>query len=661
MLNYQAALINVPFDIDCRNVLRFDNREAQENYFQVASLFLNAQQINFNAGSLLETSIIYNKGQTESLTELLSKNYCIIKDNSPEATLKYYYYYVKNIMQDSASQVKVLLELDIFQTYYIDLDFTPCQIERAHLNRFVTSDSNIKFNDTINSRLFLNEPLQENGKRLVSRKSLKWIITGNEEIDTWLHDNIAYWVYVYINGTSKYTTYALDGTESKTGTGFNAWYSETLGANANAVKNDYGILCYPVYKKNTSILNGIKLEYGTKQFLVNEGSFESFREKNNDASYIYSRKISLMPPFRTIYTTRFRIENNNLIISFSNPTGGTINPIITSNDSVNELGGCRAMITDYSANDALFGGIEQSSKPLESYPIQLDYQLTFNSNEIVGSQRNLKFNPKLLNSDNLAITLKSYDGTTFEYDLQKLGTNTLSFLYSETLQAEISKYYCRVKGNNGLYVIENEKSLLGLVGSTDTTIALSNNQYAAYLANNKNFWMQSNFKIISGAARDIGQSAVAGSPKGLMGGISNALIGTGQQLIDRFLTTDNLRQSPEALQRGGGNALFSSQVDEIAIYLEVHQTLQAVQEIEDDFTTMFGYVYNKIDKIKNNDNIRKYYNFIQAEIQETTGINISRAVHDKFKSAFKNGVRFWNTDNFSYENENYERWLENEN
>lgn len=661
MLNYQAALINVPFDIDCRNVLRFDNREAQENYFQVASLFLNAQQINFNAGSLLETSIIYNKGQAESLTDLLSKNYCIIKDNSPEATLKYYYYYVKNIMQDSASQVKVLLELDIFQTYYIDLEFTPCQIERAHLNRFVASDNYIKFNADINSRLFLNEPLQENGKRLVSRKSLKWIITGNEEIDNWLHDNIAYWVYVYINGTPNYTTYSLDGTKSTTGTGFNSWYSETLGANANAVKNDYGILCYPVYKKNTSILNGIKLEYGTKQFLVNEGSFESFRKNNNDASYIYSRKISLMPPFRTIYTTRFRIENNNLIISFSNPTGGTINPVITSNDSVNELGGCRAMITDYTANDALFGGIEQSSKPLESYPIQLDYQLTFSPNEIVGNQRNLKFNPKLLNSDNLAITLKSYDGTTFEYDLQKLGTNTISFLYSETLQAEISKYYCRIKGNNGLYVIENEKSLLGLVGSTDATIALSNNQYEAYLANNKNFWMQSNFKIISGAARDIGQSAVAGSPKGLMGGISNALIGTGQQLIDRFLTTDNLRQSPEALQRGGGNVLFSSQVDEIAIYLEVHQTLQAVQEIENDFTTMFGYVYNKIDKIKNNDNIRKYYNFIQAEIQETTGINISRAVHDKFKTAFKNGVRFWNTDNFSYENENYERWLENEN
>jgi len=74
-----------------------------------------------------------------------------------------------------------------------------------------------------------------------------------------------------------------------------------------------------------------------------------------------------------------------------------------------------------------------------------------------------------------------------------------SFLFNKV--PEITKYYLRVKTPCGLYLEGTESNYMGLVGSTDKSIAYLNCQYASFLANNKNFWMQSNLKIETGAAK----------------------------------------------------------------------------------------------------------------------------------------------------------------
>lgn len=661
MLNYQAALINVPFDIDCRNVLRFDNREAQENYFQVASLFLNAQQINFNAGSLLETSIIYNKGQAESLTDLLSKNYCIIKDNSPEATLKYYYYYVKNIMQDSASQVKVLLELDIFQTYYIDLEFTNCEIIRANLNRFIPNeDGTISFNGETNSPLFTREKIKDASKRLISRQKINIYTNLNipNNIQQWLYDNVLGWVYFYFDPNHGFNIVNEDGS---VGENIKFISTKTTTLEGGIIDTRLCAACVPLLKEGSrfTVTNGL----GT--FGINISSLDRFLNANNQAAYIYAMKISACPPFNNLAQT-----NNTWTISTDGKTlalsGQWIsNTSLTVNYGWDYSKGylhTKIINRKYPGNGAIFYCEKQA--PYIELNVSTTCQYTFNKSDIIGSIKNPKFNPKLLNSDYYGVNI-GIENSTFEYDAQKLNTQNIDILYSEPLSPDITKIYIRYKGNNnGIYKNVSSESWVGDVSNNDTSLVLVTDKYQEMLANNKNFYLQNTINRVSGAAQGImgtGINIAAGNYGAAVSSGVGAIGGFVTSLINEQLTVDNMRSAPSSVQNAKGNILLNAMCTGIGPYLEQYEILDTEKIMINDYLVQYGFSYNKLGNIKDFDNIRKYHNYIEADIQETTGINISRAVHDKFKSAFKNGVRFWNTDSFSYENENYERWLENEN
>ena len=172
-LYYQIALKSVPFDNSYKNVLRFDTRSEQEAYFETNTLFSNSPRVNFNVGSFYATNVIYDCAENESISELLNKNYCVIKDNNPNRTLNYYYYFITNAMQDCDNRIKLSLELDIFQTYYIDLLFGDGVVYKAHLNRFVdNSDGTVSFDGRRTSKLFEREEITNVAKRLTNRYGL---------------------------------------------------------------------------------------------------------------------------------------------------------------------------------------------------------------------------------------------------------------------------------------------------------------------------------------------------------------------------------------------------------------------------------------------------------------------------------------------------------
>ena len=73
----------------------------------------------------------------------------------------------------------------------------------------------------------------------------------------------------------------------------------------------------------------------------------------------------------------------------------------------------------------------------------------------------------------------------------------------------------------------------------------------------------------------------------------------------------------------------------------------------------YGFTYNQIDNIKNVDNIRVYFNYIKADVENIIGINLSNTIKNKIREIFRNGIRLWNNTSeiFKYDKENYERWL----
>jgi hypothetical protein len=73
---------------------------------------------------------------------------------------------------------------------------------------------------------------------------------------------------------------------------------------------------------------------------------------------------------------------------------------------------------------------------------------------------------------------------------------------------------------------------------------------------------------------------------------------------------------------------------------------------------MFGYVLGKIGNIKEYDNIRHDYNYIEANIEDIEGVELSNSIREDLRQRFSNGVRFWVGDKIDYNLPNYENWIE---
>lgn len=663
MVNFQAVLINTKFDIDCRNVLRFDTREAQESYFDVASLFLTAQSVNFNAGSLIETTIIYRAKDTESVNDLLSKNYCIIKDNSTNATLKYYYYFVKNIIQDSGNQLKVWLELDIFQTYYIDMTFTDCEILKAHLNRFVDNgDDTVSFDGRVESKLFEREEVQNVSKRLKSRKkvSLYQNITNmTQSVQEWIDENVLCWVYVYLDSSHGFDIIQADGSTAG-GIRFLETKIHTIGNNGS-ISTKLTAACVPILKsgKNFRIDATVTFPQTTYSIFIGQNVLERFMNNNDGSSFIYSMKISANHPFYNLNnSTTWTIsgDGNTLTLggnfTINQGTGFSLGRDYSNGDT-------HVKMTDYQAGWGLIYVEDQQASIEASF--STSFQYTFNKNEIVGAQKNSKFNPKLLSSDFASVNVGN-ENSNFEYDAQKLNKNNLKALYSEPLAADITKTYIRYEGEeNAIYNEETSKNFTGDVNSNDTSLVQVTTAYQNMLANNKNYFLQNTIN----RGLDVGKGLISTgfniATGNIFGAISSgigSIVSPVADLIKQKLTIDNMKAAPSAIQNAKGNILLNLMSSELGLIVEEYEILPNEKEIINDFMCQFGFTVNQIGNIKDFDNIRKFYNYVKAEIQETGGINISKTVHDKFKEFFARGVRFWNNDNFSYAQENYERWLE---
>ena len=117
------------------------------------------------------------------------------------------------------------------------------------------------------------------------------------------------------------------------------------------------------------------------------------------------------------------------------------------------------------------------------------------------------------------------------------------------------------------------------------------------------------------------------------------------------------------LKNANGNVIFNMFVNDLALYVEEYDALENEKEIVNDVMFKTGFTVNRLGYIKDYLNIRVYFNYVRARIENiTSDLQLSNNVRQKFKNIFANGVRFWNvTDQmFKYDKENYERWLKNE-
>ena len=679
-LDYQIALTNVPFDNSYKNVLRFDTRSEQEAYFKTNTLFSNSPDVNFNVGSLYSTNVVYDGNENENINELLNKNYCIVKDKRENATIKYYYYFVTNAKQDCDNRILLALELDIFQTYYIDILFSDSVIYKAHLNRFVDNgDGTVSFDGTTASKLFEREDIQNVAKRMTKRTSLNIYNTGDETLDNWLNENILCWEYVYLDPTHEYKFYSMQDSPLEINrklepVKYGNFELDASSAYAGTnVLSQISCICVPIFKKPSAYMAFQSRFSTTSEYrvVVNANGLEYFLNNNNGNSYVYAVKLSYTPPFSRYYDLEYEFQSGNLGLVFKEDHD-TPFELFTKGGLIYRTS---SGATEQSGKYGVFNLTTQfgSSKVLKVKPYTITPQLTFNKNEIVNANKNVKFNPKLLSSDYFNLRLSDQTENGFDYDVQKLNQKNVQIQSIEALTPDMSKRYISILSSGGVYIPENSQNLVGFVNNNDASLLLATDEYRSMLANNKNFFLQNALerdtartKSIVGASVGIASQLIGGNVVGAIGtGITagvNTSLDYSKSKITENLTVDNLQNAPAKIQSAKGNVIFELMYSKNGIIVEEWDILDNEKEMINDYMCLYGFTYNRVDNVKNVDNIRKIYNFVRADIEtiNSSNVSISETVRKKFRECFANGVRFWNTDTFAYNKENYERWLENE-
>ena len=680
MLQYELALIDFPFDMQGEDTRFFSSQTEQTQYFVAKAAASTAPFVAIDApnlDNLMITRQVYQGSRSGAGAQFdyASKNYAIIRVTSSSSTHNFYYF-IENCAIGTNGQVIVDLKMDTVQTYFFDpsVTFSDCLIERANLDRFDPDSANtVAFNSDPSSKIFNSEDGLNFPKRLVSRTKLNLRFTGRAAIDTWLNENIAYWVYIFIDPTATYTIGKLDGS-ANTVSGAN-FPVNTYPIGFNGATN---VIAYPIYKNasnaggNPPTSNVININnvsaiegWGSLSLVPHQSAMTYFQSANNNTSYFYNKKISIIPPFSSLPSNAFIDSNNNLSISATSPgTDGnkpncSVSSFTGSDGSYNRV--VRGEYGGGGFDVALFVSCVQSDREIETFPYLLTQNNAIDRSSLIAQQPpNPAYNPKLNGQNFKELKITTASGDDFTYDIQKIAGTSAIFLYSEPILPEITRYYFRLQAPEGLYTEGSDENYMGLVGTSDSAILFTNDNYEAFLANNKNFFMQSNLKIGVGAISNL-IGAAKRTASGNLGGAAASVIGTAANtaldLIDRSMTIDNLKSSPDQMKNANGSVIFNLFVMDVGLYVEEYSALDGDLKSANDFMDLYGFTFNTVANVKDYANIRKYHNYVKAQLQSISG-NLSNIARKDLRQRFADGVRFWNQDNVSYEYENYELWLE---
>lgn len=619
---YTIKLTQYAFDNTYTNARLFENKTERDAYFENLQGYTFNKDVNFIARDIIATDIDIKVEPQTPLFVLLNYNYCVIKND--KETL---YFYINKSEQLSGNLIRCRLENDIIQNYIYDVEFSDCLIKKAHLDRFINNGSNtVKFNGDANSKLFEREEIKNLSKRLINRQALVPKIDtpayGGVEyskFNRWISNNIVGWAYVLINADANGTEYKKYDNETfsikPTGISESTLFAENYGLEYGT----HGTFCFPIMKSGSRFL--AKLENDTQDIEVSIGldGLQAFRQLNGGNSKIYCIKVSAKPPLPVAEY----IEDYDFIIDGNKMTLLCNTGIYPADGQKNGLGYIKfnqGQIGNKNVASAMFYIINDNPKPVEFYVLDNSVlpTLSFPINNIINSNRNIKYNPKLNNSDYKSLEL-CFLGSSHSYDIQKLNSTRPSFLYTEMISPDVSKVNIKFKSENNDNIFNEAyiNSFNGLSITNDLMFNLSKDQLDLYLANNKNAYLsfqnqQSKERTtaaigaLGGLLGGIGNFAMGGNASSIMGASTSGFTNLAQTLSKQAyeqtqfnLSIDDMRSAPNELQNNNGNIFLAAAISNITPYVELYEALPNELEIANNFAYDKGFIYNQYDNIKN--------------------------------------------------------------
>lgn len=508
------------------------------------------------------------------------------------------------------------------------------------------------------------------------------------------------WIYAFVDsGSYNVLKKGYSSTQSVT---LNLTESETL----KKMNLSTAILCFP-FDLDSQHDNFVIEDYNSQDAYVNVNGWLDFINLNPNllSDHLKGVKLSLKPPINILGLGDYNFDENRGVDIFFNPTDKEADIVSLSKYlNVKNLAFLRT-----GSVSAIRNGIFYLQTEYENpVPLRINEDISqfgFKKTDIVGQNRNKKFNPKMNEQDYRSLNL-TINGNAFEMPINKINLEKPVFEYFEQLTPEITKGLLRFKsyGLTSLTDVFNEyysQSFNGFSYQDNFTIAVAYNAYAQYIASNKNAYEQLNAQLsynektteltnkyavikgATGAATGLA-SGVGSILSGDIGKGMTELFGGAQKVVDtastvaenrervelnmnyektKFdLSIDNMKNAPTTLRNINGNAILTNMIAEFGIYAEILEGLDTELESANDVMFRDGYNLNRFEEsgktIRDYCHTRKYFNYIRATLGNISGIPVSNAIRDNLRQRFSNGIRFWHQDTIDYSKENYELKIE---
>lgn len=170
--NSEVRLIkNVPFSNNYKNVIQFNDKTSQENYFKgLPNILADDFKYVRNNGTI---KVPYYRD------EILEYNYLMFKNKTYGD--KYFYAFITNISYINPNTSAISFELDVFQTWFMDVEFKPSYVEREHCQRW-NSDGTPVINTIPEGLDYGSEYVYKGHTRLYDKTNnnkIKWLVIAS--------------------------------------------------------------------------------------------------------------------------------------------------------------------------------------------------------------------------------------------------------------------------------------------------------------------------------------------------------------------------------------------------------------------------------------------------------------------------------------------------
>lgn len=642
MLKYQYALANVWWNKSAQDQPLFATPETLDAYFESVRTPWS-ELFNFQITNSMTANIMVRS--TLPTNEVLDYHYLIIREMDDAGAVVKTYHYFAEISQDSGAQYLCILERDVIIDYYnlgIIRNRPYSYIKRTHLDRFVNENNSLKFNGGLDSPLYIAEDIETDTPVCNSLQVVN-LYYNKTDFDKWLYTRRLEWVYVYLSANEQF-----EGVP---------YYHE------NDIAQGYMVLVFPNLGSDVvPVLNG--KPWSLNQFIIDYPKL---------TPYILTIRVSCTSPVDTL--------TNNIYLSITNISGipGVTNVTFTFNEtnlnndgigSIRQDGNKSSYFVLYHTPSKI-GHLEFTDKLSNLNDFIYQYS-QLNKNKVIGPKVWYK-EPKLFNGI-IKMMLSSGPNKGIEYNLLSLlyvANDQTTIEINESLVAGITRYYLGLSSEYSLYNFANYLTFSQNSISQDTTIPFSVNQYETFLANNKNFYQQASLDINARETQQVtmgivnmAQNTLNADLVGFIGNTFQTGFAVDNAQIARKQTDykmDNLRYAPPDVKNINGNYMLIMNLTTLNPRFEVWQPAQSNLEKIADYLFFNGYNFNKLGRLADYDSTRKYFNYIECDIN---GIkyDMNDIAYARLRDKLLAGVRLWHVNpgdvNFD-ETDNYEVWVDN--